>query len=123
MAGFPDLSETPQDGGWPNEKRTMKQTNQHDSDPLDGLLGAYFRSEMPSPWPALTRTQRPKRPVSLWSGTSSRLALAASVAFLLLTGYFLASGSLGTSTGPHFGLDNGKASREALPEMPPLPID
>lgn len=123
MAGFPDLSETLHDRGWPNEKRTMKQTHHDESDPLDGLLGAYFRSEMPSPWPVFTRTQRPKRPVAAWSGYSSRLALAASVAFLLLTGYFLAGGSLGHSSHPHFDLDGGKASREALPEMPKLPMD
>ncbi|MFQ3592031.1 MAG: hypothetical protein SNJ82_02445 [Gemmataceae bacterium] len=99
----------------------MKETNRCSSDPLDGLLRAYFRSEMPSPWPAFrpTRTQRPARPVSLWSGYASRLALAASVAFLLLTGYFLASGSLGNGVGPHFGpLHDGKAAKEPLPEMP-----
>jgi len=103
----------------------MKPTH-HSSDPLDGLLRAYFRSQMPTPWPAFRpqRVQRPTAPQSPWSGYASRLALAASVAFLLLTGYFLAGGSLGSGIGPHFGpLHEGKAAREPLPDMPRLPLD
>ena len=59
-------------------------------DDLDGLLGEFFRSEMPQPWPdapetdeqpeVLSWSQTPRRSRSLFR---SRLALAASVAFLL----------------------------------------
>jgi hypothetical protein len=58
-------------------------------DDLDGLLRAYFRKEMPSPWPApklppvrtlpFSRPGTARRPL-----VGSRLALAAAVALLLL---------------------------------------
>src|SRR5687767_213080 len=65
-------------------------------DDLDGLLTAFFRSELPSPWPAapdveeaevVLHRKTPRRPI--WG---SRLALAASVAVLLAGGWML-SGS------------------------------
>jgi hypothetical protein len=62
---------------------------------IDGLLHGYFRTEMPSPWPAfqIPRPMRTKRPASFWSRYGGRLALAASIAllvasYLALAGFF-----------------------------------
>jgi hypothetical protein len=63
-------------------------------DDLDGLLRAFFRSQIPHPWPAL-RTPRMRassaaRPASSrGSLIRSRYALAASVTLLLLGSLFL----------------------------------
>lgn len=66
-------------------------------DELDTLLHAFFRAEMPSPWPQLkapitspasleeTATASP----SWWSRSRSRFALAASVALLMLASWWL----------------------------------
>jgi hypothetical protein len=63
-------------------------------DDLDGLLRAYFRTEMADPWPALqlpaSFSATPPHPRRLPWG--SRSALAASVALLLLS-YLALSGS------------------------------
>jgi hypothetical protein len=55
---------------------------------LDGLLRAFFRAEMPEPWPAPQAPPGNQHRVSrsLWRG---RLALAASVALLLLVSLWL----------------------------------
>ena len=54
------------------------------SDDVDDLLRAYFRAQLPQPWPEL-KLPAPGQPLpqrrSLWS---SRSALAAAVTFLLL---------------------------------------
>jgi hypothetical protein len=60
------------------------------SDDLDSLLHAFYRSEVPDPWPKMKApdqpTSVPARPVrSRWSLFRSRFALAATVA-LCLTG-------------------------------------
>jgi hypothetical protein len=56
-------------------------------DELESLLQAYFRAEMPDPWPAppLLRTAEPQATPAHTAGgvRRSRLALAASVAILL----------------------------------------
>jgi len=78
-------------------KRTIDQTKPADQD-IDTLLRDFFQSEMPHPWPAfqpprrqsLPYRPREKRPFAL----TSRWALAASVAVLLISGWLL-SGSLG----------------------------
>jgi hypothetical protein len=72
-------------------------------DDLDGLLTAFFRSELPSPWPGAPEPEeaevivrpmpRARRPI--WG---SRLALAASVALLLAGGWML-SGSFSDTPG------------------------
>jgi hypothetical protein len=55
---------------------------------LDGLLRAFFRDELPQPWPALTLPAAAVLPLSPTSSTRpgglsrSRVALAASVALL-----------------------------------------
>jgi hypothetical protein len=62
---------------------------------MDALLHDYFQAELPRPWPTfqLPRSERTKRPVSLWSRYSGRIALAACIAllaagYLTLAGYF-----------------------------------
>ncbi len=69
---------------------TDSLSRERSGDDLDGLLGEFFRSEMPHPWPDTPETDEqpailslpltPRRSRSLFR---SRLALAASVAFLL----------------------------------------
>ncbi len=62
-------------------------------DDLDRLLGAFFRAEVPSPWP------RPKALAAVPAAPArrartlrqSRLALAASVAALLVGGWYLSA--------------------------------
>jgi hypothetical protein len=53
---------------------------------VDEMLHDYFQSEMPHPWPAFQtpRTMRTKTHASLWSRTGGRLALAGSIALLVL---------------------------------------
>jgi hypothetical protein len=81
------------------------------ADDLDGLLRAFFRAEMPHPWPALQPPERtapfrppngtaaelnghtggaPRRPKA-WATSRSRLALAATL-LLVLGGTLLLSG-------------------------------
>jgi hypothetical protein len=75
---------------------------------LDGLLRAFFRSEMPEPWPTMPVPEvapvLPMKPRAMPSRRPlfrSRLALAASVALFLL-GSWLLSGSFSqlTNDGP-----------------------
>jgi hypothetical protein len=53
-------------------------------DPVDDVLGDFFKSQMPKPWPAAPRTAEPsglaKRPVA---NNRARYTLAASVAIML----------------------------------------
>jgi hypothetical protein len=66
------------------------------SDDLDGLLRAFYRSEVPDPWPVL---KPPAEPTSRsgysgprrWPLQSSRWVLAASVALLLIGQLFLSA--------------------------------
>jgi len=66
-------------------------------DDLDGLLSAFFRAELPDPWPAVTVPAPAILPLPAAAPprrrNASRLALAASVA-LFLTGSWLVSGKL-----------------------------
>jgi hypothetical protein len=62
---------------------------------MDDLLHDYFQAELPRPWPTFQapRAARTKRPASLWSRYSGRIALAACIAllaagYLTLAGYF-----------------------------------
>ena len=71
---------------------------------IDALLGAFFKGEMPDPWPAFQPPRRtlPFRPAEKKTPPprfviSSRMALAAAVALLTLCGWLL-SGSLGRPT-------------------------
>jgi hypothetical protein len=55
---------------------------------MDDLLHDYFQTEMPKPWPAFKAPMsvRTKSSMSLWSRTVGRLALAGTIA-LLVIGY------------------------------------
>jgi hypothetical protein len=78
----------------------VEPTNgQGSPEPFDNLLRGFFRAEMPEPWPTMKHPEprilpfvRPQR-ASRFASTRSRLALAASVAVLLVTSWFL-SGAL-----------------------------
>jgi len=67
-------------------------------DDLDALLGAFYKAQMPTPWPAFPPPARPRtlplRPQARrpWPVVASRLALAASVALLLLGFWLLPAG-------------------------------
>src|SRR5258708_1695019 len=96
-------------------------------DDLDVLLGAFFKSEMPAPWPAFTRSASartlplpPRRTAPLRRlAFNSRLSLVASVAFLLLAAWLL-TGKFAPSTGTLLPeLTPGAADRkEAFPFLP-----
>jgi hypothetical protein len=79
-------------------------------DEIEHQLVAFFRREVPAPWPTLTvpvkmpATVRPPR-----AGSSSRAALAVSVAILLFGGWFL-SGRLPTPVPSAGSLDSGSAT-------------
>jgi hypothetical protein len=107
--------------------RVVDQTVSPGGD-VDALLGAFFQEELPRPWPAfqppgrgrtLLATPTPRRPAF---AIGSRLALAASVALLLLCGWLL-SGKFPGLAGRPDGLQLGppSAERPALPLPPPLP--
>jgi hypothetical protein len=61
-------------------------------DNLDHLLRAFFRAEMPEPWPDAPARPLAFRPARRRGLVRSRLALAASV-LLLLVGQWLLAGS------------------------------
>jgi hypothetical protein len=80
-------------------------------DDLDGLLRAYFQAQMPHPWPALKLP--PAR--SRWAAVRRRLALAASVALLLLGALLLPGQYLPRSDTDGVVPQGGSAKRERLP--------
>jgi hypothetical protein len=67
------------------------------SHPLDGALRAYFRQQVPNPWPACRALDGGPRPVPPGprvkaGGTSGRAVLAIAAAALLGIGILLSSG-------------------------------
>lgn len=103
----------------------LLRPHQPPEDDLDGLLRAYFRAEMPHPWPALktlpprpVRAPRPASGKGLWR---SRLALAAAIALFVLGSLLL--GSRITSEGkPARDLPNPPtADKKGDPWDPRLP--
>jgi len=63
---------------------------------LEVLLRNYFRSEVPDPWPTMkapvaTVAPPPARSAGRWAPVRSRLALAASVGFLMVGSWCLSS--------------------------------
>lgn len=93
-------------------------------DELDQTLRAFYRSEMPHPWPALQlpvvsetplslpHARRQRRP--LWN---SRFALAASIALLLL-GSLLLSGAFRGSTTRTNGADSRHDTAKPVITLP-----
>jgi hypothetical protein len=68
----------------------------HGSDELEGVLREFFRAQLPDPWPALMVPSEPPAKVALarpvprpWTLARSRVALAASVALLLVGSWWL----------------------------------
>lgn len=95
-------------------------------DELDPLLSAYFKAQLPAPWPvfeppAPPRTLLMSRPARrAVPALSSRLVLAASVALVLLGFWLLPTGSRpvdGSLTLP--GAGPGSASKPRLLEVTP----
>src|SRR5262245_13639220 len=81
-------------------KRLVEPTVPPDED-VDAVLDAFFKGEMPDPWPAFRPPARtlPFRPAAQPRRRfvlGSKLALAASVALLMLCGWMLS----GSMTGP-----------------------
>jgi hypothetical protein len=70
-------------------------------DELGDMLRAFFREEVPAPWPELKPPQVPAQAVvsRRWYRLGSRLALAASVGFLVL-GYWLLAGAFPKTPAP-----------------------
>jgi len=70
------------------------------ADDLDGLLRAFFRAELPRPWPAFRYASTPTNRPGRWVLFRSRIVLAASLALLLggealLSGRFLDRAPIG----------------------------
>jgi hypothetical protein len=95
-------------------------------DDLDDLMTAFFRSEMPSPWPGAPEPEEAevivrRRPPTRKPVWGSRLALAASVALLLAGGWRL-SGSFQeppNGGGPIGGVGPPSALKEKFPKFVP----
>ena len=107
-------------------------------DDVDKILRAYFRRQMPDPWPSLEAPVLRRivatpaaKSTRRWPLLRSRLALAASVALLATGLLFLAEAFQGRSNHPETGtpIGPGSASRDngvhglinptAAPEGPP----
>lgn len=98
-----------------------------DEGPLEEQLRAFFRAELPNPWPAFTPPRPAAGPAPRLlggSGRRSRYALAASIALLLLGSLALAGAlKFGVPEPTNEGL--GAAARRpappAVPAGPALP--
>ena len=82
------------------------------SDELDGLLGAFFRAQVPEPWPALklpaTLSLREEGAAARRSSLfRSRFVLAASLLILLLSQLFI------SNMFSHRATDNNRGGLEA----------
>jgi hypothetical protein len=106
-----------------NPTTSPPQTDGHPPEDLDRQLSAFFRGEVPSPWPLLKAPVSPAVPRTAGILPTSRLALAASVAALLLGGWFVSTRLPGLP-GPAGSLEAGSASvpkelrRTPSPELP-----
>jgi hypothetical protein len=81
-------------------------------DDPDGLLRAYFRAELPAPWPAWRRPDDRARSAGTpavparsrtWTGARRRLAMAAAGAVLLLSTLLLSGRFHGSPPPTRFG--------------------
>jgi hypothetical protein len=105
-----------------NDLRTSP-TFDSSGDELEGMLRSFFRAEVPDPWPMMKAPEPvvklPMRKRSPWLRVGPRLAVAASVAFLLL-GY-LALGSIfpkHEQVGPNPGERN--IAKDNRPKLLPI---
>ncbi len=102
------------------------------SDEVEGLLRAYFRAQVPNPWPELKLPAEAARPTlrtvsanrSFWS---SRSALAAAIAFLLIGTLALSAAFRGSRPVSHSGAGPFSAKGNPLgftrPNSPSGPVD
>jgi hypothetical protein len=85
------------------------------SDPIDRALGAYFRAELPDPWPGPPAVAEPARAAAgRWP---SRAALGLSAAVLVALGLLLA----GDRAAPPKASPGPGLLKEATAEGPKLP--
>jgi hypothetical protein len=97
-------------------------------DDVDRLLRDFFRAEMPDPWPRMSRPEaRPARPTAArsgrWLGLRRQVAVAASVA-LVLVGYLaLARSFPGPQPANSLNLDQRQMTGKNLPVPKPAPLD
>ena len=77
-----------------NRENRTSHRDRHKGEPIDALLGAYFRAEMPSPWPAFRSPAKTRLAFTPASAArrpayAGRLALAASVGLLFVGSWML----------------------------------
>jgi hypothetical protein len=110
------------------EQPPVEPTNgQGSSDAYEELLRAFFRAEMPDPWPAFERPQprillfpRPQLASrGRFAGIKSRLALAASVVILLVSSWLLAGALRDIKPAPTNGSQPNDTARPI--HLPPMP--
>jgi hypothetical protein len=105
----------------------VPNSGQPPEDDLDGLLRAYFKAEMPDPWPSFEAPaprngvlplRRPQpHCLNLWR---SRLALAASILLLIAGALFLFSGSRLNDAGSSDLLKDAPSMGGKLPAPGPV---
>ena len=95
-------------------------------DEIDGLLRAFYRAQVPHPWPALKAPAAPPRTTPVRPAPSrpplwrSRFALAASVALLALSSLFLPGKAPRAPQSPaRPSIGPGSAQRNKLPPVAP----
>jgi hypothetical protein len=98
-----------------------------DEEKLDLLLAAYFKSQLPDPWPEFRPPQRAQVLPFPKDGTSSkpfrlgsRLALAASVGLLFVGGWWL-GGTTAPEIKPLPKLEGAGRADKPLPPLSPTP--
>lgn len=102
---------------------TERNPREFDYPELDVLLRNFFRSEMPDPWPELKAPVEVKFPPARstprrWSSIRGKLALAASVAVLMVGSWCLSGGTPDYSQGPEPSLgDPGQANNRFLQDF------
>jgi len=96
---------------------------------VDTLLRSFFRAEMPDPWPVLQAPaeepfRQERQPASRWTALRSRVALAASVALLLLGSWCFSAKAPDYSLPPQDisgGSGSANAPKDGLPGVRKLP--
>jgi hypothetical protein len=87
-------------------------------DEIDRLFTAYFRAEMPARWPNApqpwAQTVQPAQSASADPARKSRWALAASVALLIGSCWYLSGHVTDGKAKPGFNLDNSEATPKHL---------
>ena len=100
---------------------TERDPREFDHPELDGLLRTFFRSEMPDPWPGLKAPIEAKFPPARprrWHSIRGKLALAASVALLMVGSWCLSGSTPDYSQGPESPAgDPGNADTRFLKDL------